>query len=251
MAAGVIDALPEESREVLLLYYREGQSSRQVAGLLGLQDAAVRKRLSRAREKVREELLARLGDFARRTAPGAGFTAAVAAMLVVGAPPAAAATALGAGALGGGHGLAKLGLGSLGGVFIGVAAGLWGVWFGVRRLLRAPFDSRERRGVLAYALSTSALTVAFAVGIVWASRAPGWIAPVAVTFAFVVGIVFTSGWWFPRIVARRMAHERQVDPDAGRRQRRGQRWSRLGAATGIVLGLGGMLLGLWLDGRIG
>ncbi len=251
VAAGVIDALPEESREVLLLYYREGQSSRQVAGLLGLQDAAVRKRLSRAREKVREELLARLGDFARRTAPGAGFTAAVAAMLVVGAPPAAAATALGAGALGGGHGLAKLGLGSLGGVFIGVAAGLWGVWFGVRRLLRAPFDSRERRGVLAYALSTSALTVAFAVGIVWASRTPGWIAPVAVTFAFVVGIVFTSGWWFPRIVARRMAHERQVDPDAGRRQRRGQRWSRVGAATGIVLGLGGMLLGLWLDGRIG
>ncbi|MCX7032819.1 MAG: sigma-70 family RNA polymerase sigma factor [Arenimonas sp.] len=56
-AADVIDRLPEESREVLLLYYREGQSSRQVASLLGLQDAAVRKRLSRARQLVRDELL--------------------------------------------------------------------------------------------------------------------------------------------------------------------------------------------------
>ena len=64
-------------------------------------------------------------------------------------------------------------------------------------------------------------------------------------------MVVTNGWWFPRIVARRMAHERQVDPDAGRRQRRNLMWSRIGAATGIVLGLGGMLLGLWLDGRIG
>ncbi|MBW8312415.1 MAG: hypothetical protein K0M64_10335 [Rhizobium sp.] len=47
MSTDVLDSLPEESREVLLLYYREGQSSRQVASLLGLQDAAVRKRLSR------------------------------------------------------------------------------------------------------------------------------------------------------------------------------------------------------------
>ena len=54
-AAGeLISALPEDSREVLLLFYREGQSSQQVATLLGLSDAAVRKRLSRARQVVRE-----------------------------------------------------------------------------------------------------------------------------------------------------------------------------------------------------
>ena len=48
-AREVIAALPEDSREVLLLYYREGQRSQQVASLLGITDAAVRKRLSRAR----------------------------------------------------------------------------------------------------------------------------------------------------------------------------------------------------------
>jgi RNA polymerase sigma factor (sigma-70 family) len=251
VAAGVIDALPEESREVLLLYYREGQSSRQVAGLLGLQDAAVRKRLSRAREKVRDELLARLGEFARSTAPGAGFTAAVATMLMVGAPPAAAATALGAGALGTANGLAKLGAGALGGAFAGLAGGLWGVWFGVRKLLRDPFDDRERREVLAYALFTSALVVAFTVGILWVARLPGWIPHVAVTVGFTAGMLFSCGWWFPRIMARRLAHQRAVDPDAARKQRRGRVWAWVGAGTGLLLGTGGLLLGLWMSGRMG
>lgn len=252
VAAGVIDALPEESREVLLLYYREGQSSRQVAGLLGLQDAAVRKRLSRAREKVREELLARLGDFARSTAPGAGFTAAVAAMLMVGAPPAAAATALGAGALGAANGLAKIGAGALGGALAGVTGGLWGVWFGVRKLLRDPFDDRERRGVLAYAFFTSALVVAFSVAIVWVSRLPGWIPHLAITVGFAAGMLFACGWWFPRILARRRAHELAVDPVGGaRRQRRERVLGRIGAIAGVVLGLSGLVLGLWLSGRIG
>ncbi|HEY9143757.1 MAG TPA: sigma-70 family RNA polymerase sigma factor, partial [Arenimonas sp.] len=86
IAAAVIDSLPEESREVLLLYYREGQNSRQVAGLLGLQDAAVRKRLQRARDRVRGELLERLGSFARGTAPGLAFTTAVATALTIAAP---------------------------------------------------------------------------------------------------------------------------------------------------------------------
>ena len=67
-AEDIISALPADSREVLLLYYREGQRSQQVADLLGLSDAAVRKRLSRARALVREGLLQRFGEFARSSA---------------------------------------------------------------------------------------------------------------------------------------------------------------------------------------
>ena len=78
VASELISALPAESRETLLLYYREGQSSQQVADLLGLSDAAVRKRLSRARATVRDELLARFGEFARASAPSVGFTTLVA-----------------------------------------------------------------------------------------------------------------------------------------------------------------------------
>ncbi|WP_146910070.1 RNA polymerase sigma factor [Arenimonas daejeonensis] len=252
IAAAVIDSLPEESREVLLLYYREGQSSRQVAGLLGLQDAAVRKRLSRARERVREELLQRLGEFAKSTAPGAGFSAAVLAMLMVGAPPAAAATAFGAGALGAVNGATKLGIGALGGAFAGIVGGLWGVWFGVRKLLRQPFDERERRGVMAYALFTSALTVSFSIGITLLARVPGWIPHLAASVGFAAGMVFACGWWFPRILARRRAHELAMDPvGAARRQRHERLLGRIGAAAGLVLASCGVALGLWMSGRMG
>ncbi len=121
-AVEIISALPEDSRETLLLFYREGQSSQQVAQLLGLSDAAVRKRLSRARACVRDELLARFGEFARSSAPGAAFAMVVMGGLVGAMPTASAATVIGSGVLGGG--LGKLGTGGAAG---GVAGGSLGV----------------------------------------------------------------------------------------------------------------------------
>ena len=128
VATEIISSLPEDSRETLLLFYREGQSSQQVADLLGLSDAAVRKRLSRARAMVRDELLQRFGEFARSTAPTAAFTMIVMGGLVGAMPAASAATVIGSGVLG--SGLAgKLGTGGLttGGVTGGVAGGSLGV----------------------------------------------------------------------------------------------------------------------------
>ncbi|HEV7270112.1 sigma-70 family RNA polymerase sigma factor [Pseudoxanthomonas sp.] len=130
VATEIISSLPEDSRETLLLFYREGQSSQQVADLLGLSDAAVRKRLSRARAMVREELLQRFGEFARSTAPTAAFTMIVLGGLVGAMPAASAATVIGSGLLG--TGLAgKLGTSGLttGGVTGGVAGGSLGVIF--------------------------------------------------------------------------------------------------------------------------
>jgi len=117
-AEEIISALPEDSREALLLFYREGQSSQQVAALLGLSDAAVRKRLSRARATVREEMLRRFGEFARGSAPSAAFALVVVGGLVGATPVASAATVIGSGVLGGG-------LGKLGGSGItgGIAGG--------------------------------------------------------------------------------------------------------------------------------
>jgi RNA polymerase sigma factor (sigma-70 family) len=252
-AADVIDRLPEESREVLLLYYREGQSSRQVASLLGLQDAAVRKRLSRARQLVRDELLQRLGEFAKATAPGAGFTAAVAALLMTSAPPAAAAATFGLGALGAANGVAKLGLGALGGAAAGTAGGLLGVWLGVRKLLAEPFDERERRGVIAYAVATSALTIVFSIVITLLGKVPGWIPHLATSLAFIVGMLVACGWWLPRILARRRAHQRLLDPSgAARDQERLRKLAWAGAImAGVGLSLAGVVMGLYFSGRMG
>ena len=112
-AAELIAALPEDSREALVLFYREGQSSQQVALLLGITDAAVRKRLSRARQQVRDDLLRRFGEFARDSAPGATFTTMVVGGLGVAAKPASAAAAVVGGTAG--AGIAGKGLALLGG----------------------------------------------------------------------------------------------------------------------------------------
>ncbi len=129
VATDLISALPEESRETLLLYYREGQSSQQVAILLGLSDAAVRKRLSRARATVREEMLTRFGEFARTSAPSAAFAMIVLGGLAGAMPAASAATIIGSGLLNGGIG--KLGSSGLAvsGVSGAVAGGSLGTIF--------------------------------------------------------------------------------------------------------------------------
>jgi len=47
-------SLPEQHRLALYLYYYEDYSAREIAGLLGLSEAHVRTRLSRARNKLKE-----------------------------------------------------------------------------------------------------------------------------------------------------------------------------------------------------
>ncbi len=90
-----LESLPDEARETLILYYREGHSTAQVARLLGLSDAAVQQRLSRARSRVREEVLQRLGEALERTGPAAAFTVAVVALLAPRTAVAASAQAAG------------------------------------------------------------------------------------------------------------------------------------------------------------
>src|SRR5262245_24924027 len=66
--------LPDDTREVLTLYYREGRSTSQVTVLLDLDEAAVRKRLSRARASLKETLLARASQALEVTKLGGSFT---------------------------------------------------------------------------------------------------------------------------------------------------------------------------------
>jgi hypothetical protein len=77
LLAEAMGELPDETREVVALFYSEGRSVRQVADLLGMREDAVKQRLARARARLREAMMERLGRTLQRTAPGAAFTAAV------------------------------------------------------------------------------------------------------------------------------------------------------------------------------
>jgi RNA polymerase sigma factor (sigma-70 family) len=56
-----LDSLPEAYREALMLHYFGGMNSNEIANALGTSPTAIRMRLSRAREQMKEEILAVMG----------------------------------------------------------------------------------------------------------------------------------------------------------------------------------------------
>lgn len=242
-----LDALPAESREVLALYYREGQSSRQVARLLGISDAAVRKRLERSRSGLRSEVAQRLGTALLSTAPGMAFTAAVGAMLVSASPPAAAAVTLGVGA----KGAAKLVGAASVGALVGLIGGLAGVTLGLRRWIRSSTDPLELEGLLRIR-RLGVVTVVLAVtGFTVSGFLPGWWPATAVFVLFLAAIGWQQMVMLPRTLAGRMAREREIDPAAAGRQLRQRRLAWLGMIGGGLMGGAGLVAGLISAGRIG
>ncbi|HXE58789.1 MAG TPA: sigma-70 family RNA polymerase sigma factor [Gemmatimonadales bacterium] len=246
--AEAIDALPDGTREVVILYYREGESVRQVAELLDLSEDAVKQRLSRARARLRASLVAH----AKATAPSAAFTAGVLAAIGLATPGVAAALTVGMGKVGittkagGGAfgGVPALGAaaGALAGGALGLLGGWLGVVFGARRLLARARDVEERRGIVRVAAASMATTLGF---ILVALALPR---PLPVTIAF-VGMAAAFGLfhfvWLPRITARRKAVERAEDPAAfARRERQERRQAILGYVAGLLLG-GAAVLASW------
>ncbi|KGQ19701.1 RNA polymerase ECF-type sigma factor [Lysobacter dokdonensis DS-58] len=250
-AADVISALPEDSRETLLLFYREGQSSKQVAALLGLSDAAVRKRLSRARQQVRDDLLARFAEFAQGSAPAAAFATIVTSALVVASPPAAAATLIGGAGLGA-KTLGQVLLGAATGMGIGLAAASASIFWGWRKQMREAMDAQERRE-----LTRSAIVNVFAIFgylvamLLTTTWTRGWVVASVATCVFMGMVFWQTGVVQPRAKARRFAQEARVDPEgAAKRRRRERIQCRIGLVVGSIGGFGGLIAGLVASGRI-
>jgi len=90
----VIERIPEGCRSALILYYRRGQSVREVAAELGVDEVAVKQRLSRGRKHMRVELERRIGKSLEATRPDRRFTLAVLGLLpTTGVPSAGLAPA--------------------------------------------------------------------------------------------------------------------------------------------------------------
>lgn len=70
----LLDILPEDTRDTVTLYYRQQQSTPVVAELLGISESSVRKRLSRARIVMKEEVLNKFGNILLTAAPTISFT---------------------------------------------------------------------------------------------------------------------------------------------------------------------------------
>ena len=242
-----LDALPEESREVLTLYYREGRSSQQVARLLGLSDAAVRKRLSRARGTLREEVRQAFAETARATAPGIAFTAAV--MATIATPTIASAAAGAAGAA-----TTSLGwkvLFAIGGAGAGATAAIAGVIGGLRRDFRDAVDEEERRQ-LRWIRRLAIVTVLMCGG-AWMIEPLNrhWAGPVAIFLTLLTSIGLLYMVWLPRLLRRRFLIETGGDQEEVRRRMRKRWWCAwAGFLAGALSGGAGLVWGLLNSGLL-
>ena len=274
VAAEIISALPEDSREALLLYYREGQRSQQVAALLGLSDAAVRKRLSRARASVRTELLQRFGEFARGSAPSAAFAVAISGALMVGAPATSAAAIIGASGIG--TGVGKLGAGGLvgstvnGGLAVGgfmgalananiryeiaipaMVGGMLGSYLGGRYLLHFAENADERRQVRSFVRLSTATALLFSVCIMLLTVfTKGWLPLTLAATAGMAIINYQCLVPLQRIMAPMLAR------DAIRRGRKGPNllyesmYGRSGVIFSSVCVATWVFYAMWVSGRL-
>ena len=206
--AEVLDQLPDESREVLVLFYREGSSTKHVAELLGISDDAVRQRLTRSRAMVRAEMLERFGKTVARTAPGAAFVAAV--TMTISAPAASAAIASSTTA-------ASL-LGVKGAVataaLLGGALGWFGVLMGMRAL-EPVLDEREERELRRFRNQILALVTIGCIGVAISAAAS--VLAMVITLQSLYIIVFLLYVVrLPRILKRRPPSNRPLRGMIGR-----------------------------------
>jgi len=171
-----LSQLPETYREPLVLFYREEQSVKRVAELLDISPTAVKQRLARGREMLRNEVAAIVERGLSQSAPKAAFTLGVLAALPVMTNSAKAATLTVTSAKGV-SAMHAAGMAGTMGMILGPLAGLLGSWFGYSMSLRTARSDRERDlirwGGRAFLILIFVLTLVSVVYIRWGTT---WVA---------------------------------------------------------------------------
>lgn len=239
--ADFISQLPEDSREIVLLFYREEQNSQQVAELLGLTEANVRKKLQRVRELLKDQLLAKYGKLILTTAPGLGLTTAICSALTVASPPlAAAAVTASASQSSGATKLAML----LGGAMLGALAGVIGVIAGMHQPIKRAGSAVEKQQLITLRNHTIAWVLASGLLLTasYELTAGAW-GPLSAFTLFIGGLLWFNyrGWqlMLPQLKQRGEAA-----------YRRKKLWCMCGLVLGYGAGFAGLIVGLINSGRL-
>ena len=235
----VLEQLPDEAREVLVLYYREASSTRQVSLLLGISEDAVRQRISRARALVRQEMLARFGGRVAATAPGVAFFASVAGAMTFAAPSASAAIGLTSASAGSTTG--SLTAATMAKASVTAGAFSWaGVLLGMR-YLEPVFDEQERRELRRFRNGVLAIVTLGCPIVAMSTTSPMALLISIQSLYLILGALY--GVVLPRILRRRSAWEQSVDPQLAAQNRRRRLWATAGRAAGAAIG-GTMIMGV-------
>lgn len=239
--ADFISRLPEDSREIVLLFYREEQNSQQVAQLLGLSESNVRKKLQRVRELLKQQLLAKYGRLILTTAPGLGLTTAICSALTMASPPLAAATVTNVASQSSGFGkIAML----LGGAMLGALAGVVGVIAGMNQPIKRAGSMEQKQQLIK--LRNQTIVWVLCCGLLLTAGyelTRGAWGPVSAFAVFVCGLL-----WFNLKVWQLLAPQLKQKGNAA--YRKNQLWCAFGMLAGCGAGFAGLVIGLINSGRL-
>ncbi|WP_414828185.1 RNA polymerase sigma factor [Alteromonas sp. H39] len=237
--ARVVDELPRETREIVLLFYREEQSSAQVAQLLSISDDTVRQQLRRARQSLREKLLDRYGTVILSTAP----TMAISATALIGggfSTPVHAATSSVTG--GSFWGAVKW---LLSGAMLAAVVGALTVYISASIPLRH-MQNEERKAALKKERNRTVVATLIT-GALWAAAyefTAGWVAPV-IAYQLMMGVIFVQTMKMQNMIIDEQK-QRQAAPT---RSLFGFCSGRFGLYAGVIVGNAAMFIGLYASGR--
>ncbi|MFT5278060.1 MAG: RNA polymerase sigma factor (sigma-70 family) [Glaciecola sp.] len=241
-----IDELAQDEREIVLLYYREEQSTKHVASLLDISEANVRKKLSRVRQTLKANILKQASAYIYGTAPALGFSAAISTLLIPSAPVAAATvvTSISASSKAGSGFLMKflavIG-GSLAGAFIAVFAIIWSSNIAIRTLDQDAHKKLLKR----YRNETIAWVIIWCLFITAGYEFTfGWIGPVLTYTAFAIGLVLLM------IRSMGFIHLHGTNKVGQKANRNQKIISYLCMSLATLTGFAGLIVGLISSGRL-
>jgi RNA polymerase sigma factor (sigma-70 family) len=195
-----IAQIPEDYRMAMVLYYREGQDTSQVAQALDVSEAAVRQRLSRGRAMLRREVSDMVTDSLGTPPSQALLVTAIMTAVVSGtstvsaAGLAATAGAVAKGSSAGGTALFGYGLsGPLSVGLLGPAVGLAGGIFGAMQSLRAA-RTPEEKAILKRMLFVTALLVTVWVALLALLLFAAYKQYLGIVPSVTVGLLFVAGY---------------------------------------------------------
>jgi RNA polymerase sigma factor (sigma-70 family) len=238
--------LPDESREIVLLYYREQQNTESVATLLGLNAATVRKRLSRVRALIKDRVLARYGHVILSTSP-LGLATLVLSGLSVSSPVAAAVVTKSM-VSSQGHWLVKILL-ALGGAMLGALLGMVASYIGMSKVIEKLVDEKQKaqlkvlRNKTAFQLFLSGILFTLSY-----EFTEGWGMPF-LCFITLFYFIYRSTQQVNVLVGLPKDITKLTDTDLIQQSRKDQFWCQFGLVAGFVGGGTGLMVGLYNSGR--
>lgn len=241
-----LEKLPEDSRDVVLLYYREEQSTQHVATLLEISPENVRQKLTRARRLLKDELLTSFGKVIFSTAPSAVFTALVMASVGYSTPAVAAAShviATKQSTL-----LSKFSM-LLSGAMLGAALGALATYLGTKPALKRMREQEDKQKLMKYRNQTIVWVILSGLALVCAYEFGTTYLIIGTYIVFAIGLYYFNKRTSVHII-NSLYNNRHLSDKESRRKRIEQACGNWGLIIGVGTGFAGLIVGLINSGQL-